>query len=44
MLLAGKIPKKGILPPDWIGRDQLVAELIARGVNIAARENSGDPW
>jgi saccharopine dehydrogenase-like NADP-dependent oxidoreductase len=44
MLLADKIPKKGIVPPDWIGRDQLVAELSTRGVNIAARDNSSDPW
>jgi Saccharopine dehydrogenase NADP binding domain len=44
MLLAGKIAKKGIVPPDWIDREQLVAELAARGVSVATRGNSGDPW
>jgi len=44
MLLAGKIPKKGIVAPGWIGREQLVAQLSARGVNVAARTNPSDPW
>ncbi|HEV2728764.1 MAG TPA: saccharopine dehydrogenase NADP-binding domain-containing protein, partial [Terriglobales bacterium] len=44
MLLADKIPKKGIVSPDWINREQLIAELSARGVNVAVRGNSREPW
>jgi hypothetical protein len=44
MLLAGKIPKEGIVAPGWIGREQLFAELSARGVKVAARTNPRDPW
>ena len=44
MLLADKVPKKGIVPPDWIGRDQLISELLSRGVNVVSRRNPDDPW
>jgi hypothetical protein len=44
MLLADGVPRKGIVSPDWIDCERLVAELSTRGVNVAVRSNSGDPW
>jgi hypothetical protein len=44
MLLADKIPKKGIVSPDWINRQHLINELSARAVNVAVRRNSREPW
>jgi hypothetical protein len=44
MLLADGVPRKGIVSPDWISRERLVAELSARGVNVAVRKNSREPW
>jgi len=44
MLLAGKVPKEGIVPPNWISYEQLVAELLTRGIRVASRANSSDPW
>jgi hypothetical protein len=43
-LLAGKVGKEGNVPPSWIGYEQLVAELSIRGINVAFRAESGDPW
>lgn len=44
MLLSGEVPKNGIVPPDWISRDELISELLCRGVNVASRRNPEDPW
>ena len=44
MLLGEKISRKGIILPDWISPEQLIAELSARGINVATRGSSTHPW
>ena len=42
MVLRRAIKGRGIVPlPDWITRDQLVAELAARGIRVAVRSGAG---
>jgi len=43
MVLQKAIRGAGIVPlPDWITRDQLAAELAARGIRVAVRSGAGE--
>jgi hypothetical protein len=43
MVLRRAIRGAGIVPlPDWITRDQLVAELAARDIRLAVRSGAGE--
>ena len=43
MVLRGEITGTGIVPlPDWIARDQLVAELASHGIRVVVRREGGE--
>lgn len=43
MVLRRAIPGGGIAPlPDWITRDQLLSELVARDIRVAVRSTAGE--